>query len=34
MNDRIRSLTADEFDNVAGGMFGAGMFASVAAIIS
>jgi hypothetical protein len=34
MNDRIRSLTADEFDDVAGGIFGAGMFASLAAIIS
>ncbi|MFY9838469.1 MAG: hypothetical protein WAK55_18750 [Xanthobacteraceae bacterium] len=34
MNDGIRSLTADELDNVAGGMFGAGMLASAAAAIS
>jgi hypothetical protein len=34
MNDRIRCLTADELDNVAGGIFGAGMLASAAATIS
>jgi hypothetical protein len=32
MNDRIRCLTADELDNVVGGIFGAGMLASAAAI--